>query len=84
MSIVKIREKYQVTIPQDVREKIPCEVGEYVRVEAEDEHIVIRPTTIEEKFSKRELDALEKVIRDPKNQGVIMSAEEFREHLEEL
>ena len=40
---VKVREKYQVTIPEDVREKIPLKVGERVEVIARGTEIVIRP-----------------------------------------
>lgn len=40
---VKVREKYQVTIPEDVRSKIPLKVGERVEVFARKEEIVIRP-----------------------------------------
>lgn len=40
---VKIREKYQVTIPEDVRSSIPLKVGERVEVVARGKEIVIRP-----------------------------------------
>ena len=40
---VKIREKYQVTIPEDIREKVPLRVGERVEVTAREGEIVIRP-----------------------------------------
>jgi AbrB family looped-hinge helix DNA binding protein len=40
---VKVREKYQVTIPGDVRAKIPLKVGERVEVDAREGEIVIRP-----------------------------------------
>lgn len=40
---VKVREKYQVTIPEDVRNKIPLKVGERVQVVARGGEIVIRP-----------------------------------------
>jgi antitoxin MazE len=40
---VKVREKYQITIPEDVRAKIPLQVGERVEVIAEGGNIVIRP-----------------------------------------
>lgn len=43
VTTVKIREKYQVTIPEDVRSKIPLEVGERVQVVARGGEIVIRP-----------------------------------------
>jgi AbrB family looped-hinge helix DNA binding protein len=40
---VKVREKYQVTIPEEVRAEIPLNVGERVEVVAEEGRIVIRP-----------------------------------------
>jgi antitoxin MazE len=40
---VKVREKYQITIPEDVRAKIPLQVGERVEVVAQGGDIVIRP-----------------------------------------
>ena len=40
---VKIREKFQVTIPEDVRAEVPLEVGERVEVEAREGEIIIRP-----------------------------------------
>ena len=40
---VKVREKYQVTIPEQVRRKVPLEVGERVEVVAGENEIVIRP-----------------------------------------
>ncbi len=42
---VKVREKYQVTIPATVRESIPLKVGERVEVVARRGEIVIRPIT---------------------------------------
>jgi antitoxin MazE len=43
VATVKVREKYQITIPEDVRAKIPLQVGERVEVVAEAGNIVIRP-----------------------------------------
>ncbi|MGH7411686.1 MAG: AbrB/MazE/SpoVT family DNA-binding domain-containing protein [Candidatus Methylomirabilis sp.] len=40
---VKVREKFQVTIPEDVRRKISLKVGERVEVVARGGEIVIRP-----------------------------------------
>lgn len=40
---VKVREKYQVTIPEEIRDKIPLKVGERVKVVARGNEIVIRP-----------------------------------------
>jgi AbrB family looped-hinge helix DNA binding protein len=40
---VKVREKYQITIPEDVRSKIFLKVGERVEIIAREGEIVIRP-----------------------------------------
>jgi antitoxin MazE len=40
---VKVREKFQVTIPEDVRARVPLHVGERVEVEAREGEIIIRP-----------------------------------------
>lgn len=40
---MKVREKYQVTIPEEVRGKIPLKVGERVEVTARGNEIIIRP-----------------------------------------
>jgi len=40
---VKVREKFQVTIPEDVRTQVPLQVGERVEVEAREGEIIIRP-----------------------------------------
>ncbi|MDQ7822576.1 MAG: AbrB/MazE/SpoVT family DNA-binding domain-containing protein [Candidatus Eremiobacteraeota bacterium] len=40
---VKVSMKYQVTIPEEVRKKIPLEIGSRVKVFARDDEIVIKP-----------------------------------------
>ena len=40
---VKVREKFQITIPQRVRGTVPLKVGERVEVSARGREIVIRP-----------------------------------------
>ena len=42
-SIVKVQEKYQITIPQTVRGAVPLKVRERVEVSARGREIVIRP-----------------------------------------
>ena len=40
---VKVKMKYQVTIPENVRKEIPLHVGDRVEVTAENGQIIIRP-----------------------------------------
>jgi|LSQX01.3.fsa_nt_gb AbrB family looped-hinge helix DNA binding protein len=83
MGIVKIREKYQVTIPEDVRTKIACEVGEYVKVEVQGSKIVITPLVVEEKFSKQDIADLEKALKK-QVKGKVMEPEEYKKRLKKL
>lgn len=84
MSIVKVREKSQVTIPQDIRKKISCEIGEYVKVDRENNHIVIYPMVMEEKFSEEEVFLLQKTLTNSNNQGKRMEYQEFKEYLKRI
>ena len=43
MSIVRVTRKCQVTIPKDVREKLNLRVGDLLRVDVEDDRIVLIP-----------------------------------------
>ena len=40
---VKVREKYQVTIPESVRKNVPLKIGDRVEVISKGNEIVIRP-----------------------------------------
>lgn len=84
MNLVKVKDKYQVTIPEDIREKLHCEVGELLSVTLHGNEIVLKPMVIEEKYSEQELDTLERLFKSPRNRGKIMSADEFKKHQEKL
>ena len=84
MNLVKIKDKYQVTIPEEIREKLHCEVGELLSVTLHGTEIVLKPMAIEEKYSEEELNALERLFKRPRNRGKIMSADEFKKHQEKL
>ena len=49
MTVVKVRTKYQVTIPEKVRRQVGLEVGDYVEVEAQGSEIVIIPKSLIDK-----------------------------------
>ncbi|RLE94815.1 MAG: AbrB family transcriptional regulator [Thermoprotei archaeon] len=54
--LVKITRKYQITIPKEIREKLNLRVGDLLKVELEDDKIVLRP------LIKREKDPLEEML----------------------
>lgn len=84
MNIVKIRDKYQITIPEDIREKIYCKVGELLSVTLHGNEIVLKPMVVDEKYSNEELTKLEKIFKSSCNRGKVMSSMEFKKHQEKL
>ena len=46
MSLVKIKEKYQVTIPSAIRDKLSLKIGDMLEAELEDDQIVLKPKII--------------------------------------
>ena len=49
MPLIKIKEKYQVTIPASIRKKLPLNVGDVLQAELEDDHIVLKPQLVMDK-----------------------------------
>ena len=84
---VKVREKYQVTIPEEVRGKIPLKVGERVEHTARGSEIVIRPIVEIPReqawfWSKQWQDQVSQSLKDLKKGKikVFKSAKEARKH----
>lgn len=84
MGMTKVKEKFQITIPEDVRRKIPIEVGEYVNVEVKDNLITVKPLVVEEKFSEEDISALEHLFCKERKYAKVMNSKEFGEYLEKL
>lgn len=70
MPLVKIKEKYQVTLPAEIREKLALKVGDLLEVDLKDKNIVLKPKTLIDKNQawERLLAVLEKVHQQ--NKGV--------------
>ena len=49
MPLVKIKEKYQVTIPSSIRKKLPLKVGDVLEAELEDDAIILKPQVVMDK-----------------------------------
>lgn len=46
MRLVKVKEKYQVTIPAQIRKELDLKVGDYLEVEAKGAAIVLKPKAV--------------------------------------
>jgi len=49
MEILQIRKKFQITLPQPIREQLGLEEGDYVAAEVRDDEIVLRPKRLIDK-----------------------------------
>ncbi|MDO9289030.1 MAG: AbrB/MazE/SpoVT family DNA-binding domain-containing protein [Thermodesulfovibrionales bacterium] len=49
MSLVKVKNKYQVVIPEDVRKKLKVEIGDTLDIEEKDGVLVIKPVLVIDK-----------------------------------
>ncbi len=55
--LVKIKPKYQVTIPYTVRERVPLIIGDLVAVEARRNIIIIKPKDVIDRAAKDDIEA---------------------------
>lgn len=46
MPLVKVKEKYQVTIPSTIRKKLPLKVGDILEVSLKHNEIVLKPQVV--------------------------------------
>ena len=46
MSLVKVKKKYQVTIPAEIRKELNLKVGDYLEVKAQGTAIILNPKAV--------------------------------------
>jgi AbrB family looped-hinge helix DNA binding protein len=70
MPLVKIKDKYQVTLPAEIRERLALKVGDVLEVALQDEDIVLKPKILIDKNSawERLMTVLQKV--HEQNKGI--------------
>ena len=62
MAVVRIEERYQVTIPVDIRRELNLEVGDLLEIEAKDGVITLKPITAAGSERERAWKRLESVL----------------------
>lgn len=62
----------QVTIPKEYLKRIGFDpTSDYFDIELKDDTIVLKPVTVEPKYTKEELEKIEKLFKEPKNKGKV-------------
>lgn len=46
MSLVRIKEKYQITVPLELRERLGLELGDYLEASVEDGRLILTPKDV--------------------------------------
>ena len=73
MSLVKVKNKYQIVIPEDVRKKIKVEIGDTLEIMEKDGILIARPVVVVDKsqayFWTDEWQKGEKEAEDAKKEG---------------
>jgi AbrB family looped-hinge helix DNA binding protein len=74
MALVRVKGKYQVTIPKEVRRKLGLRVGDYLEVEVQGSTILLKPKALLDKDEA--LEKLRAVLEKLREKRVALSEEE--------
>jgi AbrB family looped-hinge helix DNA binding protein len=73
MSLVKVKSKYQIVIPEDVRKKLKVEIGDNLDIEEKNGVFIVKPVMVIEKsqayFWTDEWQSGEKEAEEAKKKG---------------
>lgn len=88
MSLVKVKNKYQIVIPEDVRKKIKIEIGDTLDIIEKDGIVIAKPVVIVDKsqayFWTDEWQKGEKQAEDAKKKGEFKDFEDAGEAIKWL
>ena len=88
MPIVKVRKRYQLTIPEEVREQLGLAVGDYVEIKAHGEEAVIVPKKLVDKqdawYWSKEWQAMEREADEDIKAGRVKRFDNVEELIEDL
>lgn len=70
MSLVRVKNKYQIVIPENVRKRLKVEIGDTLEIEEKDGVLVVKPVMVIEKsqayFWTKEWQEMEKEAEEAK------------------
>ena len=84
MPVVRVKRKFQVTIPAEVRTRLGLGEGDYLEVTEEDGHIVLKPKVVLDKPDERALAQLEAILERIRQPGEVSEKEVERDVLEAI
>ena len=84
MPVVRVKRKFQVTIPAEVRKRLGLAEGDYLEVTEEDNHIVLKPKVVLDKPDERALVQLEAILERIRQPGEVSEEEVEKDVLEAI
>lgn len=84
MPVVRVKRKFQVTIPAEVRKRLDLAEGDYLEVTEEDNQIVLKPKLVLDKPDERALAQLEAILDRIRQPGEVSEEEVERDVLEAI
>jgi AbrB family looped-hinge helix DNA binding protein len=84
MPVVRVKRKFQVTIPAEVRKRLGLAEGDYLEVTEEDSHIVLKPKVVLDKPDEETLAQLEAILERIRQPGEVSEEEVEKDVLEAI
>ena len=85
MTITKLKAKNQVTIPSAIIKRLGIKPHEFFAVDIEKNYIKLIPVTVEPRYSRQEIEAIDKLVETQKSQGrAVKPGKQFSEYLKKL
>ena len=81
MALVRIKGKYQVTIPTGIRNALELEEGDMLEIEVQDGKLIFTPKVVLDRESIAALDEALDEVEAGETVGPFDSVEAFKEHL---
>ena len=85
MTITKLKQKNQVTIPQEIVKRLRLKEQELFIVGVEGNYIKLTPVKIEPRYAAQELKALDHIVEKEKGKAKVLKAgDEFSSYIKKI
>jgi len=85
MTIMRLKEKNQITLPKSIVERLHLKKDELFEVKVKNNYIVLIPVEVRPKYTAKELENIAKIVkRDKKKAKVVKSGKEFSKYIDNI
>lgn len=85
MTIMRLKEKNQITLPKSIVERLHLKKDELFEVKVKKNYIVLIPVEVKPKYTVKELENIAKIVkRDKKKAKVVKPGKEFSKYIDNI